>query len=54
LGPPTPQAGDVGFNETAEPDAELSAAGASVRTFVVEAREDLEIALGVRRAITAK
>lgn len=45
---------DVGVNETAEPDAELSATGTSVRTFVVEAREDLEIALGVRRAIATK
>jgi len=41
-------------NEAAEPDAELSAAGALVRTFVVEAREDVEIALGVREVLTTK
>ena len=32
-------------------DAEIGAAGAAVRTFVIEAREDLEIARGVRRVL---
>jgi acetate kinase len=36
-------------NATAEPDVEVSAPGAPVRTFVVEAREDVQIA----RAVTA-
>jgi acetate kinase len=39
---------DESVNLTAEPDRELSAPGAAVRSFVVEAREDLEIARGVR------
>ncbi len=34
-------------------DVEVSAAGASVRTLVIHAREDLEIAHGVRRALLA-
>jgi acetate kinase len=39
---------DAGRNRGAEPDAELTAAGAPVRTFVIAAREDLEIARQVR------
>jgi acetate kinase len=35
---------DDGINSTAEPDADLSAAGTRVRTLVVAAREDLQIA----------
>jgi acetate kinase len=42
---------DEGINRTAQPDFELSADGAPVRSFVVEAREDLEIARGVRQVL---
>jgi acetate kinase len=42
---------DEGVNRTAQPDRELSVAGAPVRSFVVEAREDLEIARGVRQVL---
>jgi acetate kinase len=38
-------------NESAVPDCEITASGASVRSFVVEAREDLEIARGVRQVL---
>jgi acetate kinase len=38
-------------NRTARPDRELTAVGAAVRSFVVEAREDLEIARGVRQVL---
>jgi acetate kinase len=44
---------DEGINRTAQPDVELSAGGAPVRSFVVEAREDLEIARGVRQVLGA-
>ena len=36
-----------------ESDVEVSAPGAAVRTLVIHAREDLEIAHGVRRALSA-
>jgi acetate kinase len=39
------------LNDKAEPDAEISATGSPVRTFVVEAREDIEIALGVQQVL---
>ena len=42
---------DLGKNEHAAPDCELSARGARVRTFLIEAREDLEIARGVRSVL---
>lgn len=42
---------DREVNDAAVPDAELTAPGASVRTFVVVAREDLEIARGVRTVL---
>jgi acetate kinase len=42
---------DEAVNETARPDQELTAAGAPVRSFVIEAREDLEIARGVRHVL---
>ena len=42
---------DLAKNEHAAPDCELSAQGAGVRTFLVEAREDLEIARGVRSVL---
>ncbi len=42
---------DPGLNATVRPDAEIGVEGARVRTLVVEAREDLEIAEGVRRVL---
>jgi acetate kinase len=42
---------DESTNGTARADQELSAAGAAVRSFVIEAREDLEIARGVRQVL---
>jgi acetate kinase len=39
---------DVDANATSTPDTDISAPGATVRTFVVTAREDLEIAREVR------
>ncbi len=41
-------------NETASPDAELSAPAAAVRTFVVAAREDLEMAAEARLVLSAR
>ena len=38
-------------NEEAASDAEITASGAPVRSFVIEAREDLEIARGVRQVL---
>ena len=43
---------DAGRNGEAESDAEVSEAGAFVRTLVVTAREDLEIAGGARKVFT--
>jgi acetate kinase len=45
---------DPGRNEAVNGDTEITAPGAAVRTLVVEAREDLEIATGVRRALASK
>ncbi len=42
---------DEGTNTAAQADAELSAAGSAVRSFVVAAREDLKIARGVRHVL---
>ncbi len=42
---------DRAVNEGAHGDVELSAAGASVRSFVVTARDDLEIARQVRATL---
>jgi len=42
---------DDAANLGCDPDRELSAEGAAVRTLVVAAREDLEIARGVRQAL---
>jgi acetate kinase len=42
---------DADANERARPDAEISAPGAAVRTFVLAAREDLEIARQVRATL---
>ena len=39
---------DDGLNRAAEPDCEITGAGGSVRTVVIQAREDLEIASQVR------
>ena len=38
-------------NESAAGDREIGADGAQVRTLVIEAREDLEIARGVRQVL---
>ena len=38
--------------DPSDPDAEISADGAAVRTLVVRAREDLQIAAGVEQALT--
>jgi acetate kinase len=40
--------------EPEDEDVEVSAAGAAVRTFVVRAREDLEIAAGVERTLSGR
>ncbi|TDD90815.1 acetate/propionate family kinase [Actinomadura rubrisoli] len=42
---------DPGRNTAASGDTDITADGAAARTLVVEAREDLEIAAGVRRAL---
>jgi acetate kinase len=42
---------DEAANESAKPDQEISASGAPVTTFVIEAREDLEIVRGVRQVL---
>lgn len=42
---------DEAANGAAKADQEVSAPGAPVRTFVIEAREDLEIARGVRQVL---
>jgi acetate kinase len=43
---------DEGANAGARPDVDVSAAAAAVRTLVVAAREDLEIARGTRTVLT--
>jgi hypothetical protein len=40
-----------GRSSTAKLDAEIGSADAPVRVFVIRAREDIEIARGVRRAL---
>jgi acetate kinase len=42
---------DPDANEAAAPDAEVTAAGATVRSFVIAAREEVEIARGVRQVL---
>jgi acetate kinase len=42
---------DDACNRTAEPDADISAPGAAVRSLVLNAREDLEVARQVRRLL---
>jgi acetate kinase len=42
---------DEAANESAKADQEISASGAVMRTFVIEAREDLEIVRGVRQVL---
>jgi acetate kinase len=44
---------DGPFNEHAEGDVDISAAAATVRTLVVHAREDVEVAREVRRVLAA-
>ena len=43
---------DADRNETARPDADIGAERAGVRTFVVAAREDLEVARQVRAVLS--
>ena len=43
---------DHAANTAASTDAAIGAAGSPVRTLVIESREDLEIARGVRAALT--
>jgi acetate kinase len=43
---------DEDANHDADPDVEISETGSPVRTFVITAREDLEIAAGVRAALS--
>jgi acetate kinase len=45
---------DEAANESAKPDQEISASGAPVRTFVIEAREDLEIVRGARQVLAGR
>jgi acetate kinase len=45
---------DADRNRTAEPDADVSARAADVRTLVVASREDLEIARQVRQILAAR
>jgi acetate kinase len=42
---------DSGANDAARPDCDISAGGSAVRTLVIEAREDLQIATEVRRVL---
>ena len=51
LGVQLDAAANLAVNSAARPDTEISAVGAPVHTFVVEAREDLEIAVGVRQVL---
>ena len=44
---------DPGADAVARPDCEVTGAGASVRTLVIAAREDLEIARGARSVLSA-
>jgi acetate kinase len=44
---------DGARNDSARPDAEIGVAGAAVRTLVIAAREDLEIARQVRAVLSA-
>jgi acetate kinase len=44
---------DEGRNAVAQPDCDISAAGAAVRTLVIAAREDIEIARQTRAALAA-
>jgi acetate kinase len=45
---------DETANEAAGPDHEIGAPGAGVRSFVIMAREDLEIARGVRQVLSGR
>ena len=45
---------DEGRNRSAETDADVSAAGAMVRTLVVTAREDIQMAREVRDVLGAR
>jgi acetate kinase len=41
-------------NDLAQPDTEVSASGAQVRTFVIEAREDLQILRDIGRVLASR
>ena len=45
---------DEGRNAAAQPDCDISAQGAAVRTLVIAAREDIEIARQTRTALAAE
>ena len=45
---------DEGANATAQPDCDISATGAAVRTLVITAREDIEITRQTRAVIAAR
>ena len=45
---------DPGRNDAVSGDADITAAGAAVRTLVITAREDLQIAGEARRLLTAR
>ena len=45
---------DEDRNAAARPDCDISAAGAAVRTLVIAAREDIEIARQTRAALAAE
>ncbi|HEY5183979.1 MAG TPA: acetate/propionate family kinase [Actinomycetes bacterium] len=42
---------DPAANATARPECDITSPGATVRTYVIQTREDVEIARGVRRAL---
>jgi acetate kinase len=44
---------DEGRNAAAQPDCDISAPGAAVRTLVIAAREDIEIARQARAVLAA-
>jgi acetate kinase len=45
---------DADANDLAQPDTEVSASGARVRTFVIEAREDLQILRDIGRVLASR
>lgn len=45
---------DRARNGSAQPDADISAGGATVRTLIVRSREDLQMAAGVEQALRGR